>query len=76
MKDAIAAEIADAFLTHFITPFGLPNKLLTERGSNFLSRGIMSFLKAGIHHFLQRQMQFLLENRSSTHGLRNLTVLQ
>jgi hypothetical protein len=47
MKDATAAAIAEALFEHVITPFGLPKELLTDQGSNFMSKGLARFLKTG-----------------------------
>jgi transposase InsO family protein len=47
MQKATASAIANALLEHVITPFGLPRKFLTDRGSNFLSGGLVKFLAAG-----------------------------
>jgi transposase InsO family protein len=47
MRDATATNIAEALLEHVIAPFGLPREFLTDRGSNFLSKGMASFLAAG-----------------------------
>jgi hypothetical protein len=47
MIEATAVSIADALLEHVITPFGLPKEVLTDRGANFLLKGLSQFLKAG-----------------------------
>ncbi|PLW40770.1 hypothetical protein PCANC_13537 [Puccinia coronata f. sp. avenae] len=44
MKEATASAIADALLQHVIIPFGTPHEFLTDRGSNFLSKGLLKFL--------------------------------
>jgi transposase InsO family protein len=44
MKEATASAIADVLLQHVIIPFGTPREFLTDRGSNFLSKGLLKFL--------------------------------
>ncbi|PLW18621.1 hypothetical protein PCASD_23485 [Puccinia coronata f. sp. avenae] len=46
VKDYIptASAIADVLLQHVIIPFGTPREFLTDRGSNFLSKGLLKFL--------------------------------
>jgi hypothetical protein len=49
LKEATAAELAQAIFDHVVTPFGVPKEFLTDRGSNFLSSGFLQFLKtAGV----------------------------
>jgi transposase InsO family protein len=47
MKEATSTNIAEVILRDVITPFGLPREFLTDRGSNFLSNGLLKFLSAG-----------------------------
>ncbi|KAI7944413.1 hypothetical protein MJO28_010108 [Puccinia striiformis f. sp. tritici] len=46
MKEATSANIASVGLNEVITPFGLPKEFLTDRGSKFLSNGLLKFLSA------------------------------
>ncbi|POW14066.1 hypothetical protein PSHT_07517 [Puccinia striiformis] len=42
MKVASAAAIAQAVFDHIVMPFGRPREFLTDRGSNFLSAGLLN----------------------------------
>jgi transposase InsO family protein len=46
MKEATAGNIAKVLLEHVIIPFGTPREFLTDRGSKFLSKGLLKFLDA------------------------------
>lgn len=38
LKTGEATEVSQQFITHWVTVYGVPAKILTDRGSNFLSR--------------------------------------
>ncbi|KAI7950620.1 hypothetical protein MJO29_009294 [Puccinia striiformis f. sp. tritici] len=44
LQNATAAELAQAIFDQIITPFGVPKEFLTDRGSNYLSKGFQKFL--------------------------------
>jgi hypothetical protein len=46
LKEAKAANLAEAIFEHVVTPFGAPKEFLTDRGSNYLSAGFQKFLAA------------------------------
>ncbi|PLW25664.1 hypothetical protein PCASD_25334 [Puccinia coronata f. sp. avenae] len=46
LKEATAAELAQAIFDQVVTPFGIPKEFLTDRVSNFLSSGFLQFLEA------------------------------
>ncbi|KAI7933772.1 hypothetical protein MJO29_016727 [Puccinia striiformis f. sp. tritici] len=46
LQNATAAELAQAIFDQIITPFGVPKEFLTDRGSNYLSKGFQKFLVA------------------------------
>jgi len=46
LPDSTASTIADVFATQFITRFGCPIRLTSDRGSNFTSELFQEFLKA------------------------------